>query len=333
MIGYYVHHVGAGHATRATAVARACAARGQEVVGLSSRPRPDDWPGEWVELPEDTTGIDHLADPAPHHDVTAGGVLHFAPLQAGFGPRQQAIAQWVAQRQPRVVAVDVSVEVTAMVRLLGVPVVTVAMPGDRSDAPHRLGYRMARRIVACWPEGAHPDHVVTGPDLAGRTTFVGGVSRFARGVGGGAPRPRDAALGVLLWGHGSDAPGPAELDGLRAADPGVHWELARDLPPRELWSLLTRAGVVVTHAGQGAVADVATAGAPAVVVAQPRPHDEQASTTRALDRCGVAATAHGWPGDEAWPELLATARRIGGGAWEGWLGTGAAGIAEVLRGV
>ena len=61
MIGYYVHHHGAGHSTRATAVARACAALGERVVGLSSRPRPADWPGEWVELPDDTTGIGDLA--------------------------------------------------------------------------------------------------------------------------------------------------------------------------------------------------------------------------------------------------------------------------------
>ena len=97
MIGYYVHHHGAGHSTRATAVARACAALGERVVGLSSRPRPADWPGEWVELPDDTTGIDDLAAPAAHHDATAGGALHFAPLRAGFGPRQQAIAQWVSR--------------------------------------------------------------------------------------------------------------------------------------------------------------------------------------------------------------------------------------------
>ena len=346
MIGYYVHHHGAGHSTRATAVARACAALGERVVGLSSRPRPADWPGEWVELPDDTTGIDDIAAPAAHHDVTAGGALHFAPLRAGFGPRQQAIAQWVSRAQPRVVVVDVSVEVTALVRLLGVPVVTVAMPGDRTDAAHRLGYRLATRIVACWPAGAHPDHVVTGPDLVGRTTFVGGISWFADAggalgshsagtpggaAGGRASAQRDPGLGVLLWGHGSNAPGPGATATLRAADPAVRWELARDLPPGELRSLLDRAGVVVTHAGQGAVADIAAAGAPAVVLGQDRPHDEQAATARALDRLGLAATGVGWPAAHQWPGLLGTARRIGGSGWERWLGPGARGIAEVLR--
>ena len=51
VIGYYVHHQGDGHLTRAAAIARALA--GEPVTGLSSRPRPDGWPGEWVQLARD----------------------------------------------------------------------------------------------------------------------------------------------------------------------------------------------------------------------------------------------------------------------------------------
>ena len=58
---------------------------------------------------------------------------------------------------------------------------------------------------------------------------------------GQASAQRDPGLGVLLWGHGSDAPGPGATATLRAADPAVRWVLARDLPPGELWSLLGRA--------------------------------------------------------------------------------------------
>ena len=48
--------------------------------------------------------------------------------------------------------VDVSVEVAILVRLLGVPVVVMAMPGDRIDAPHDLVYQAADHILAAWPE-------------------------------------------------------------------------------------------------------------------------------------------------------------------------------------
>ena len=46
MIGFYVHHVGRGHLTRVCLLARRLVAEGRAVTGLSSLPRPDDWPGE-----------------------------------------------------------------------------------------------------------------------------------------------------------------------------------------------------------------------------------------------------------------------------------------------
>lgn len=336
MIGWYVHHVGSGHATRATAIAAHLVDAGQTVVGLSTAPRPADWPGEWVELPPDTEGLDlsqgHDGLPAAL-DVQAGGALHFAPLSAGFATRQQVLAGWVAEHRPEVMVVDVSVEVVALVRLLGTPAVTVAMPGDRSDAPHRLGYALAQRIVACWPPGAHPDHVVTTqPELAARTRCVGSISRFggraqATTATGADPAPtRDPALGVLLWGHGSDAPDARQRQALAAADPSLTWTLAHDLPADAVWDLLRRAAVVVTHGGQGAVADVAAAGAPAVLLPQDRPHDEQHATGRALSRLDVAVVPEHptWPTAEQWSMLLDRARERGGSAWSTWRGDGIA---------
>ena len=61
------------------------------------------------------------------------------------------IAAWVASTAPRLVVVDVSVEVAGFVRLLGVPVVVMAGPGHRDDPVHQLGYRLATAILAPWP--------------------------------------------------------------------------------------------------------------------------------------------------------------------------------------
>jgi len=44
--------------------------------------------------------------------------------------------------------VDVSVEVSVLARLMGVPVVTMVLPGSRSDQPHRLGYALAAMLIA-----------------------------------------------------------------------------------------------------------------------------------------------------------------------------------------
>ena len=42
--------------------------------------------------------------------------------------------------------------VISFVRLLGIRTIVLAQPGDRSDAPHRLAFDAAERIVAPWPE-------------------------------------------------------------------------------------------------------------------------------------------------------------------------------------
>lgn len=320
MIGCYVHHVGGGHLARAVQIARELHC---PVTGLSTLPRPEDWPGDWLQLPPDNPAVDHTGD--AEAQATAGGVLHFAPLRAGFRERQRLIARWVQTAAPRAVLVDVSVEVAALVRLLGVPVVVTAMPGDREDRPHRLGFDLASAIIAPWPAHAHPDSVVRGM----RTTYVGGISRFA----GRTPDlgRREPGRGLIVWGSGGTEFALAQRDSLMSVTPERDWRLALDLPPEQLWQELQRAEVVVSHAGQGAVADLAVARAPAVVVADERPHGEQLATVSALQRLGIAAGAGRWPGGQEWPQLLATAVALGGRGWPQWLGSGAAGAAHVLR--
>jgi hypothetical protein len=104
--------------------------------------------------------------------------------------------------------------------------------------------------------------------------------------------------------------------------PGDHWV---DDP----WPLLCEADVVVTHAGQNAVADVGAARRPAVIVPQPRPFAEQETTARALEAAGLAVVAHRWP-RSGWPELLDRAVRLGGDGWARWSAPGAADRAAAL---
>ncbi|MCW2582253.1 MAG: hypothetical protein JWQ53_1043, partial [Klenkia sp.] len=84
------------------------------------------------------------------------------------------------------------------------------------------------------------------------------------------------------------------------------------------WPVLSAADVVVTHAGQNALAEVAAARRPAVVVAQDRPFREQHRTTEALHDTGIAVGLPGWPAAEEWAGLLARAQELGGDRWERW---------------
>lgn len=312
MIGYYAHHQGAGHVTRARSIA-ACLR--EPVWGLSSRPAPVGWAGPWTELARDDT-----PRPPGEDDVTAGGVLHWAPTHhRGLAGRMAQVSSWIAEHRPALLVVDVSVEVALLARLCGVPTVVVALPGTRLDRPHRLAYDSAAALLAPWPVDAHTaDWPQTWRD---KLWCVGGISRFD---GQAVPARSPAASGqrrvLVLWGGGGRPVTPSMVAAARAATPGWTWT-ERDLhaaPSADLWGDLTGADVVVTHAGQNSVAEVAAARRPAVVVAQPRPFGEQAATAAAVERMGLAVGLPDWPEASRWPALLERAVSLGGAGWGGW---------------
>ncbi|GAA1881921.1 hypothetical protein GCM10009836_73950 [Pseudonocardia ailaonensis] len=320
MIAYYVHHHGSGHVHRATAIARALRT---PVVGLSSRTMPEGWPGEWVLLPRDDS------DTAPV-DPTAGGTLHWAPLHdTGLRDRTAAIGAVLARDDVRLLVADVSVEVCLLARLHGVPVAIMAQPGDRTDRPHQLAYDLAARLLAPWP--ARPDDWPESWRV--KTVHLGAFSQFD----GRRPADPDPRRVLVLWGGGGLDVGDAQVREAAAAIPDRRWEIAgpgsaapgsstSDDPPNllrlgwvdEVWPALERAAVVVTHAGQNALAEVAAARRAAVVLPQDRPHGEQVATAEALDRAGLAAVATAWPAGPEWPGLLARAQEIGGAGWTAW---------------
>lgn len=298
MIGYYVHHVGRGHLHHAFALA---AHLDEPVTILSSLPRSPLWQGDWVELDRDDSGTSAGAD--------AHGLLHWAPLHhRGLRRRMSALAAWVEAAAPSVMVVDVSVEIVSVVRLLGVPVVTFCLPGVRVDPAHQLAFGLADTIIAPWP--ARFAALCTGLDPhREKVCFTGAFSRFDTRPG--ASSPRRARHGLVLGGLG----GPDRAAVPRAA--GWTWTvLAARSWRADPWPELCSADVVVTHAGLGALGEVAAARAPAVVCAQPRPYDEQEHTARALGEAGLAVVANGRP--DEWAELLDRASRVGGDGWRYW---------------
>jgi hypothetical protein len=322
VIGYYVHHVGRGHLRTATCIASVL---GHEVTGLSSLPRPAGWPGPWIELERDDSG--------PARDPDAHGVLHWAPVHDwGLAARMARIAGWIAAARPACLVVDVSVEVTAFGRLMGIPVVVMALPGNRDDAPHRLGYSLADAIVAPWPSGLGDLDRDLRP-WADRVHHVGGLSPFAGRCPTAPPRGRRRRV-VVLQGRGGTSVRPDDVAAAAAATPDWDWQrLGPGAWSEDPWPALCAADVVVTHAGLGALADVAAADRPAVVVPEDRPHDEQHATARCLADAGLAVTAGHWPSGHEWPDLLARAVDAGS-AWHRWRTDGAAErAARVVEGV
>jgi hypothetical protein len=298
LIGYYVHHHGGGHAARARAIAAHLDCR---VAMLSSLPARQLRDAELVPLPLDTDGGTPTAPPE----------LHYAPLRSrGLSRRMALIAGWIAAHEPDVFVVDVSVEVAALARLCGVPVVYVRQTGRRDDAPHRLAYGWASHLLAPYPAWLEP--AATPPELRRRTVHAGAITRFD-----GAPRPRDGAAGrparVLAIGPralpraaaiAAAAPGWEVLAAVSAGpDPVPDGVRILDAARIDL-DLLASCAVVVAPAGANTVAEVAFARCGLVCIPEPRPFDEQSERGRDLERIGAAAVLRSEPADRGWPELL-----------------------------
>lgn len=311
MIGYYIHHHGNGHLNRARAITRHLS---DPVVALTSLDLQAREFSAVVRLQRDDNG-------SPD-DVTASGALHWAPrADDGLRARMSQIAEFVADRRPAAIVVDVSVEVAVFVRLMGVPVIVMAMPGDRGDPAHQLAYRVADAIIAPWP-GDLSQPVWLHEHLT-KTSFTGGISRHD-----GRCRRSSAALAsdvLVMSGSGGTRTAPGEVAELADEHPELTVRAlgaAFDNWVSDPWPYLCSAGIVVIDAGQGSVADTAAAGRPAVILPQDRPFAEQQATAATLDRSGLAHVSQRWPTPYEWRELLTAAEDEP--PWSRWHTLGAA---------
>lgn len=318
VIGWYAHHVGAGHVARARLVGRRMRT---PVVILSSAPRPPDWPEErWVALrPDDASGGE---------DHEAGGVLHWAPLRhRGYGHRMAAVAAWVGRARPALLVSDVSVEITMLVRALGVPVAAVVMAGDRQDRPHQTGYDAATSLFAAWPADVQP---VVGwrTEWSAKTVHLGAFSRFDSYPVSTPPNDRRV---TVLWGRGGTTVTADDLAAAAAATPAWSWSVCRETDPQRVLAQLHGADVVVCHAGQNVLAEVAAVRRRAVVVPEARPHDEQHHLVRALHSLDLATGLSDWPRPDEWEGLLDNAMPSSPERWTRWNdGHGATRFAQAL---
>ncbi|MYT22600.1 glycosyl transferase, partial [Streptomyces sp. SID7760] len=171
------------------------------------------------------------------------------------------------------------------------------------------------------------------------TLYTGSISRYdgrpRRAPGTGCENAGREVV-VMLGGGGTDLSG-AQLRNAAEATPGWTWTALAgpgtdwvDDP----WPILCRADVVVTHAGQNAIAECAAARVPTIVIPQDRPHGEQHATARALRSAELATVLDAWPASGEWPALLEDAAVRVRDRWELWSpGDGAQRAARLLSGL
>lgn len=311
-VAFYVHHDGAGHATRCAAIASHLPGPVSMASSADLAGRTDLGDVDVVRLPSDVPD-------GEHGDIRANGAFHWAPTRPDVAlPRMRAILDWLARIEPAVVVVDVSVEVACVVRLAGIPVITVRQHGDRRDHPHRHGYRLSELLLA--PFSAALEDPSTPESVRRKTTYCGVVGpepptaddRYVDGTG----RPRV----VVVWGKGTEPPPGPVLDRAALATPGWDWEIAGPpcpvRPPTMVrhrgWvdavdELVAGADVVVGPPGNGLVALIARTGVPFVAVPADRPFDEQVVHAERLAATGVAVVRWSWPRSVEWPDVLVEA--------------------------
>jgi hypothetical protein len=238
-----------------------------------------------------------------------------------------AVAAWVGRARPALLVSDVSVEITMLVRALGVPVAAVVMAGDRRDRPHQTGYDAATSLFAAWSAEVQP---VVGwrTEWNPKTVHLGAFSRFD-GCPVSAP-PGDRRV-TVLWGRGGTTLTDDDFASAAVATPTWSWSLCHETDPQRVLAQIQGADVVVCHAGQNVLAEVAAARRPAVIVPEARPHDEQHHLVVALRSLGLATGLTTWPQPAAWEGLLENAIPSPPDSWSRWNdGHGATRFAQAL---
>jgi hypothetical protein len=304
VIGYYVHHHGSGHRKRFDAVAP----RLGETVAISELEI-----GDGLRLPSDA--------PCAPVDPHASGALHWAPLHRGASHRLRLLTEWLDVHDPLGVVVDVSVEAAVACRLAGVATIVIRQHGHRCDRPHQLGYEVASRLIAPWPEELDrsprwirekTDHVGYVTDDSGHGTEP---DRRAE------PLNVDASDVVVLWGRGGGRLAAATLNSIARGCHGTVWCVGTDvvgdvgstgLAPNVViagWrddvdSILQNSPVVIASAGDNTIAAVARRGCPLVLLPQRRPFAEQHAHAHALAELGAAVVVDEPSTERAWRDRL-----------------------------
>ncbi|MET0181978.1 MAG: glycosyltransferase [Caulobacterales bacterium] len=313
-IGYYVHHHGDGHRQRALAICNAAPDR-FVMIGTGLAGRTGDI--ACIDLADDRAnstgpfdGVDRERN-KPH-------AFHFAPLhREGTRKRAAQLTGWISEVRPRLLVVDVSVEIALLARLASTPVVYVRLTGERNDIPHSEAFRSAVALLSPFHEDL---------DDPSCEAWVRAKTRYCAGLTQSGLKSEMPAAGSVLvvQGNGGQVADGEQIAQAARSISWLKWRVIGSVsPPEHTPENLTllgwvdnpaiefrNAGVVIGAAGDGLVSAVMSAGRPFICIWQPRPFREQALKAQRLAALGAAIALDSWPTSANWPAVLQAAETI-----------------------
>ncbi|QXV63699.1 hypothetical protein INP83_11310 [Mucilaginibacter sp. 21P] len=296
-IAYYVHHHGSGHVMRAISICRALADYnitflGSNLEGYMTLMPPN---VKCIHLPMDTAAErdkHHL----PHNPV---GSLHYAPLNVtGLRERIGMITEFFNAHYPLLLIVDVSVEVTLLARLCGVPTIVMRQHGDRYDQAHLAAYQSASALMAPYPDVMQRREAKW---LTEKTIYTGGFSRYHGFMEDEKPG-QDLTVAVLTGSGGTsiDLQFISHLAyscknwhfvviGLRTPEiSGMPDNITFHGRVRDPFELLTSAKIVIGNAGHNTVMEMGSLNKRFIAIPEDRPFNEQLEKALLLQELGLA---------------------------------------------
>ncbi|WP_293880723.1 glycosyltransferase [Sphingobacterium sp. UBA1498] len=321
---FYIHHHGAGHLTRALAIAAQLPHNEVVFFGSSLATHKDLIPEDilTIELPFDTP-IDS------DWDWTSSELnfLHYAPLNVkGIVDRNYLIINFFAKNSLCLLIVDVSVEIALLARLCGIPTVVVRQHGDRSDTPHSLAYESASLLLAPYAKSMAQD---IEKEFMPKTFYSGGFSKYS-GMSIEENSSSENQIAIFFGQGGTcfdwpliaqirrDLPQTSNLHILgtiqnyKAIDGVSYYGNSKDA-----YHILKNCGIVISNAGHNCIMELGDLRKKIICIPAERPFEEQKIKVKLLENAGVAKVVEEKDLLQAnWLHIIENTKKLKIEAWE-----------------
>ncbi|WP_231426139.1 glycosyltransferase [Pedobacter sp. Leaf250] len=293
-IAFYVHHHGSGHLMRTMQIIKALGNYPILLMG-SGLKKLIDVPSnvQLVHLPLD------IASTGEKESINSNSSMacHYAPLGIKGGRDRVAIMTKIfSDHFPMILIVDVSVEVTLLARLAGVPTIVMHQHGKRQDLPHQLAYDSAELLIAPYPLSIYMDKK---NEYFAKTVFAGGFSKFDELERSGEINSKRICI---LIGNGGTSINDEVLNTIASACSDYEFHVLglcneeNDNPVNLKFhgnvdnphQLLDQAHIIIGNTGHNTVMETASLNKRFIGIPESRPFDEQIEKAKAIEnRSGI----------------------------------------------